>query len=294
MTEKRQVTVDEHYVPQAYLQGFSSDSKSIYAYRIRDAFQPNGPVPIKSICYKKNLYELRNENDEIVAINHLENFLCAFESDFGKYKKQLEGKAFIEANHHSLHFLSKEEKEFWRIYIAVQMMRTPQILQFVQEIVENELQGQLKANEARTVTLKACLPFFQHIKEGDKSFLFDTIQGMNDMHFAVGVDNTDSIFTSDYPLFIMSPSQTVDSIEQVILPITSRLVLILNGGNQKKAFKKNCLFSIEQDDLEIVKKSIACSAGEWIYSKRPLTPQEVEIVKAAYSEKLKDMKIEKE
>lgn len=286
MTKKHQATVDQHYVPQAYLQGFSPDNKNIYAYRLKDAFQPSGPVPIKSICYKRNLYELRNENNEIVAENHLEDFFCAFESEFGKYRKQLESKAFIEANYQSLHFLSKEEKDFWRIYIAVQMMRTPQILQFVQEIVEKELQGQLKANEARTVTLKTCLPFFQRIKEGDKSFLFDTILGMNDMYFSVGIDNTDSIFTSDYPLFIMSPSQTVDSIEQVIFPITSHLVLILNGGNQKKVFKKNCLFPIQQDDLEIVKKSIADAADEWIYSKKPLTPREIELVKAAHSEKL--------
>lgn len=293
MQKKQQITKDEHYIPRVYLRGFSADQNRLFAYRLKDGFQPPDPVSIRSICYEDNLYEIKNENDEIVAANHLETFFCAFEREFGKYRKQLEDKAFIEVNHHSLHFLSKEEKDFWRIYIAVQMMRTPQILQFVQGIAEEELQGLLKANDVRRITLKTCLPFFQRIKEGDKSLLFDTIQGMNNMYFAVGVDNTDSIFTSDYPLFIMSPSQTVGSIEQVVFPITSRLVLILNGGKQKEAFKKNCLFSIQQEDLDIVKKSIADAADEWIYSKKPLTPREIELVKAAHSEKLQDMKNEK-
>ena len=64
--------------------------------------------------------------------------------------------------------------------------------------------------------------------------------------------------------------------------------MILSGGKLKTAYKKNCLFPIQQDDLEIIKKSIADSADKWIFSKRPLCEEEIGIIKEVCEKKTQD------
>ena len=57
----KNITTQEHYVPQVYLRGFSQDEHHVYEYRVRDGFQPEKAVPIDSICRGKYLYELKDE-----------------------------------------------------------------------------------------------------------------------------------------------------------------------------------------------------------------------------------------
>lgn len=287
MPSDKQITKGEHYVPEVYLQGFSQDNATLYAFRIKDGYQPEKPVPIKSICKEKYLYELRDENDEIVAPNYLENILCQIEGLFAEYRRRLEQKAYIPSNYATKCFLAKDEKDFWKSYIAVQMVRTPKIIRMMKEEIEKQFDGQLKNNQARTIALDNCLPAFGHY--GDYPYLVTKIRDtFENMTIAVGVDKTGNIFTSDYPIICEAPEYEFERVEKVEFPITPNLVLFLFGGQLKKEYDKNRLFPLYPEEVKAVQRNIACAAEKWIYSIHPVTDTEKEIIREGQTQKEKE------
>ena len=93
------LTRNQHYIPQVYLRGFSPDYLGenrertdeakfrIYAYNLNKEEKVNNPIPIKSICLKKDLYEINDSNENIVSANFLEKWLGVIESKFSYYRK---------------------------------------------------------------------------------------------------------------------------------------------------------------------------------------------------------------
>jgi hypothetical protein len=84
----------------------------------------NRLVPVSSICFTKDYYELIDENGNYMLPNHMENLMSYIETSFMMHRALLERKVFISANQYCSSILSKEEKEFWILYVAIQMMRT--------------------------------------------------------------------------------------------------------------------------------------------------------------------------
>ena len=278
MPSDKQITKGEHYVPEVYLQGFSQDNATLYAYRIKDGYQPEKPVPIKSICKEKYLYELRDENDEIVAPNHLENILCHIEGLFAEYRRRLEQKAYIPSNYATKCFLTKDEKDFWKSFIAVQLVRTPKVIRMMKEEIENQFDGQLKNNQARAIALDNCLPAFGHYRNYPN--LITKIRNtFENMTIAVGVDNSGCVFTSDNPIVCQAPDFDFERVEKIEFPITPKLVLFLFGGQLKKEYDKNRLFPLYPEEVKTIQRNIAYAAEEWIYSLYPLTDAEKETIR---------------
>ena len=58
---KNNHTSKEHYIPQVYLNGFASKDKRIYFYDLNIHRYSDQMVPVKSICYQKDLYEYKNK-----------------------------------------------------------------------------------------------------------------------------------------------------------------------------------------------------------------------------------------
>ena len=84
------LTKKQHYIPQVYLRGFSPEysrkrenySKgkyTIYCHNINGKKQCLQAVPIKSICYNENLYEITGNQGEMLLPNYLERFFSAIE-----------------------------------------------------------------------------------------------------------------------------------------------------------------------------------------------------------------------
>ena len=101
------ITKKQHYIPQVYLRGFSPEygnncipvSKyTVFCHDLTGRNQFRNPIPIKSICYEKYLYEVTGRDEEIVLTNHLEDFFLIIEKMFGKYRCELENKAYIHDN----------------------------------------------------------------------------------------------------------------------------------------------------------------------------------------------------
>lgn len=286
----KNMTANEHFVPRTYLRGFSCNGQNVYEYRLRDGFQPACAVKVDSICYEKYLYEVRDENDNIILPNQMEKQLSNIEGGFNSYRYLLEKKAFIKSNFQAAHILTAEEKAFWKYYIVIQMLRVPMILDKVEALTENKFPTKMKKNVARVFAIDGCLSSPTKNSIVTTSILSEYCNAFDKLTIVVGVDDSDSIITSDDPVYAYSPTQTHDNVEEIIFPLTSKLVIYLYGGQMKSQVRKNSLLHIDASELKRVQGNIAYSANEWVYSKRPLSEEEKQIVTKAHADKVQDMK----
>ena len=121
-----------------YLRGFSPEYSrlencekkryTIYFYDFEKERMIENSVPIKSVCYEKNLYEVTGDDGDIVCINYLETCLSGLEHMFGKYRSDLEAKAFNKENYKIKCFLKRGEKAFLITYMTLQILRLPETL----------------------------------------------------------------------------------------------------------------------------------------------------------------------
>lgn len=75
-------TVNQHFVPQVCLRGFSQNGKHIYQQRFERTYNNPNPVPIESVCCVKNLYELTIPAKSSIYPNYIENSFRLFENKF--------------------------------------------------------------------------------------------------------------------------------------------------------------------------------------------------------------------
>ena len=287
MMNERQPTVQQHFVPQTYLRGFSSDKKTIYEFDLRDFKQIDRPIPIKSVCYQNDLYEIKDEDDNYVSRNHLENYLAGFENQYQIFFSKLNKKICPE-NRNTLAFLTGEEKTFWKIFIALQMVRIPEVISGGTEVVKDVLLDGKDSNQAKAIFLLQILPFFKELTPDDKNAFFAVLNPIIDMTIAVAVDPFDSLFTSDHPVYCFAPGFRNGVYEEITFCISTRLVFKLFNNRVDKVYKRNCLAYLSEDDVLTIKKSIAYSASRWIYSKKALTEKDLKIVKQARDDKDQD------
>lgn len=255
MQKAENITKKQHYIPQVYLRGFSPEysyksneiplSKyTIYCYDLIKEVQAYKPVPIKSICYKKDLYEVTGHDGEIVLPNHLEKFFSELEKKFSEYRHKLERKAFIAENYATNIFLTQEEKLFWITYILVQILRMPQILELAEQVGLETWEEELTNKQVQNIARLFCLPFFREMTEGNKEAkVFNALfEPMKSMSFGVGVDMQGRIITSDKPVFVYSKVFPCKEYERIIFPISSQMCLFMFGNEDKKIQRKNFLF----------------------------------------------------
>lgn len=276
------LTRNEHFVPEVYLRGFSLDEKRIYTCRTADLFEPPDAVTIRSVCSEKFLYELKNDQGELVWPNYLEKIFSKIEKLFEKHMKQLNSKAFIPSNYKSLYFFTKEEKHFWKSYICLQMMRMPKMIRMVEEEIVKQHGDAFSDNVLHAMALGECLPFFQ--KDKDMNYLiFDLRKVLESMTIALGVDESESIITSDSPVFSQAPDYEMEKLEKIEFPLSSKLVLFLFGGKLKKEYRKNSLFPLNAEEVSWIQRNAACSAEEWVYSKHPITNNEKKTIQEGHA-----------
>lgn len=291
------MTKKQHYIPQVYLRGFSleyekgnksiSNSKyTIYCYDLNAKKQNYESVPIKSICYGKNLYEVTGSSGEIVLPNYLERFFASIEKKFSEYRNSLESKAFIEDNYRTKCFLTKDEKVFWETYIIIQILRTPQILEMAERLSMETWGENINSKQAKNIARKYCLPFFEKIDENsNEAFIINALfDPMKNMSFGVGIDKSKSIITSDKPIYICASDYPCEEYDKIIFPISSELCLFLFGNKNKAKYWKNFLFPIGDEIKEEIIKSMAASSFGKLYSNHILTKMERECIREIIGE----------
>lgn len=275
--DKKQITINQHYIPQVYLRGFSSDNKTIFMCRTTDLFQPPDAVTIRSVCSEKYLYELKDDNGNLIWPNHLEKIFSIIEKQFEIYLKKIRSKAFNPQNYSSLCFFTKSEKNFWKSYISLQMMRMPKIISMAAEEIKRRNERPVSDGTLRAMALGECLPFFKKDKDTDY-LIFKIRTVLNPMSIALGVDESGGIITSDSPVVSQAPDYNMGSLEKIEFSLNSKLVLFLFGGRLKDQYRKNSLFPLNTDEVRTIQRDIACSAEEWVFSDHQLTELEKEAI----------------
>ena len=280
--KEKKPTVNEHFVPKTYLKGFSFDEKMIYEYDCDIYNQIKVAVKIDDVCQDKNLYEYKNAKGEFLDRNYLENILSEFESIFPHFRKDVESRAFIEANYSSSMFFSGKEKRFIKGFIALQIMRSPYVINQMESELQKEYGQVLRENEARTIAIRDALPLYTDMPDGYGILHKKILDTLTEMTIAIGVDKTDSIFTSDFPIYCQAKdNRDFRLCEKIIYPLTSSLIVILRGWALKNPNEKNILFPLDEKHLYVCKSNIASAAKRWILSKKPLTEEEKELIKKA-------------
>ncbi len=292
-------TKKQHYIPQVYLRGFSpdylredveKDKYRIYFYELDKEGLPSRHVPIKSICYKNDLYEVTGGNGDIVLPNNLEKLFSVLENWFSKYRSRLERKAFLPENYKTNCFLAPEEKAFWVTYIVVQMLRTPEVLELAEKTAKEIWKDKVDSNQAKNIARTFCLPFFKELNEDDMEtrVMNAFLEPMLNMAFGIGVDIEGRVITSDKTMFIYTKEGfPCKEYGKIIFPITSKLCFYMYGAEEKANVRKNCLFPINEYDREEIIKSIAASAFKKVYSSKELNDNEKGYINEILSDRRK-------
>ena len=163
MTNRDKPTEDEHFISQFYLNRFSS-KKKIYQFDLLNLKKYDDPVPVKSICFEKNLYEFRNEDGTIIHTNLVENSLHNYETQFAKVFDSICKKAKIEDNYSTLCFLTKMEKAYLFLFMTIIVLRSPDVINAAQETAKEFANSDISDITARNIALQICLPIYKELK----------------------------------------------------------------------------------------------------------------------------------
>ena len=289
---EKQPTKKQHYVPQIYLKGFSRDSATIYEYNFAKREAIKKPVCIESVCREQFLYEIRDQSGEIINTNFIEDILCEYEGQFAEYRRKLLRKSVVKANYNTLCFLSKEEKIFWIFYTALQIMRSPSMLNGIGSILREELQGQLSQEEAHNVAVAFCLPFFKKPRSGEMTALTYFISLLITKILTVGYAESDNLFTSEHTMYgVRNSAEGLFTFKKLWFPISSNCVLLFSEPGESVRIKKNCLIPITEEDVHEINKGIAYIARKMVFSKHPFSESDIQLIEDARRERAEDEKV---
>lgn len=287
---QKQPTKKQHYVPITYLKGFSPDDNLIYQYNLKLKKAISNPVDIESVCRDIYLYEFRDNEDNIINLNFIEDILCGYEGKFAEYKRKLISKVSHKENFNTCSFLSKDEKDFWRVYTALHIMRNPATIQVVQNIFREEYPEALSENEAKNIALSYCLPFLNNIENKENNVLILFLYVLLRHIISVGITDSDSIFTSDHAIygFRNSAKQNLLEFETLWFPVTSNCTLIFSNPKNVDSSMRNRLIPLGDEEVRYLNKGIAYIASEMVFSKHPFSDEDVKLIEKARNERALD------
>lgn len=287
-------TKRQHYIPQVYLRGFSPDYLSkkknnldeskfrIFTYDLNKTEQIEKAIPIKDVCFENYLYEIKDENGDIIYVNHLEKWLNKMESRFSKYRRQLEQKVLDKKNINNALFFQEDEILFWKRFFVVQSLRIPQIMRIAESVAKDVFRDKLSDNQAKTVSKIWCLPFLRELNgdEPELDVFNRLLKPLDDMIITVGYDDKATIITSDMPFSIYGDvdNDAFIKYDKIMVPITSQICLFLINKNNYNSIRENYLFEVNDDIRREIFLNVSLMAFEKIYLNHMITGEEIELL----------------
>ena len=269
-------TVHEHYIPVFYLKQFSPDQEKIFEYDVLNGRngQLNNPVPIRSICREKNLYEFKDLSGNFAYRNLIEKRFQLYEGEFSKVFRSIRSKTHYEVNYDTRCFLNKYEKAMLIFFLSTVILRNPDILRVAQETAKEFFGDQLSGTEAKNLALLTCLPIYKDIDVQGRNILNSVMQWFENMSFQIGCAEKELLWTSDNPVILFGESCPVKP-EQVFMPLSPKLVLFMKSMEKTNKECYNRLVSLENQDVEFINEHIVMHSKRWIYSKSLLTEKQI-------------------
>ena len=106
------------------------------------------------------------------------------------------------------------------------------------------------------------------------------------MAFIIGRSNKPVFFTSDRSIFLFySKCDTINFImerpEKIIFPLSPTIALYMIPNCKKTRQNRNILKDLSDKSIQEIQWSIAHCAKEWIYSRYPISSEQLQIIKNA-------------
>ncbi len=294
MKEKKP-TEDEHFIPQTYLKSFAFDGKRIYMYDMAEKIPQSKPVPVKSVCYIKDLYELKNKGNYI-SRNYYEEWFSKIESVFAVYKKTLIDKVRLgeKSDYKLIGILSEKETAFWYYYIAMQLCRHPKTLFAAAELAKKQFAHQSVSEDLiNNMATIMCLPGADILPSDGKALFTAVLECLGKLHIIVLYNPSGRFITADFPVYTHLLSESIDKVDEVIFPLTPSVALYLTAKSPlaNESDFSNLLSPIDCKRQSEIIQSIAYVSERFIYSKNELSKDELNTIQKAHNDKIKDKRI---
>ena len=284
MSENTQMTHIQHYISKMYLRQFSASKTSLYRYNINDLNQPSKLRSLDKICREKDLYELIHEDGTYIATNKIENNFGRIEASAGKVIKSIKIKMQNEQCLKCATVLSENDKAILTIFITTLLYRDPQTIEIGVSFLQ-KTNPDLSIREARNFTLMNLLPLGLDAEWDGKTIIRTAIKRLCGMAFQIGISDEDVIITSDRPVVLWPPTdkEQYDRPRAVAFPLTSRLVLYLFPFENVEPIGRNCFIKLNDRQIHDIQYNVAVCARKWVFSKNPLTEEQLKRIRKARS-----------
>lgn len=286
MTKNKQMTHSEHYIPQMYLRQFSENKKNLYRYDANNLDRPPEVRSIKRICRGIDMYEPIDKEGAYIIPNHIENRFERIETKASKIIETINAKAQNERCLSCSSILTEEEKSVLIIFITALMFRDPDTIDLgIKSLHASNPDIDIK--DARNYTLYNLLPLGVDSEWDKKTIIRTATERLSGMVFQIGITTEDDIITSDRP-YVVWPSDKNESYNRpkaIIFPLTSRLVLYLFALNDADAIKRSFFTKLSEEQISDIQENVTVCAKNWLFSRRPLTEEQMERVKEARGRK---------
>lgn len=276
-------TENEHFIPRVYFRGFADINDSgkalLWQYSLKTMEQIPVPVDVGDICFEKNLYEIKGSNGLFIAQNMIEKTFGKIEAQAGKVIQSIEKKAHNENCLNCPTVLSQDDKSYLVIFITSLLYRDPATIESGISFLQ-ESNPSMTGREARNFTLMNLLPLGVDPSWDEKTIIRTAINSLSGMAFQIGIADDDVIMTSDRPV-VMWPPKDDDPYNRpraVVFPLTSKLVLYLFPLESVDSIARNCFVKLSQEQIDEIHGYVAACARHWIYSKKPITKEQLKII----------------
>ena len=293
MPKGEKPTEDEHFIPRVYLRGFSEIKNSkkknekalIWQFNLKTMQQIPVPVDVKDICFEKNLYEIQSNDGSFIAQNTIEKTFGKIESLANVVIQSVKNKSQNAKCLNCPTILSENDKCYLVIFICALMYRSPEIIEEGIKSLE-KTNPQISRQDARNFTLLNLLPLGLDPEWDKNTIIRSALINLSGMAFQIGITDDDLIITSDRPSTIWPPTEDelYNRPRAVVFPLTSRLVLYLFPIESVDPIARNCFVKLTKEQVNDLCRYISVYARDWIYSRNPLTDEQLTIIKEARRE----------
>lgn len=256
---KEQYTKKQHYIPRMILKNFSfsnsnKNEKKFFVYQLDKNKKIERIVSVLDICYEKNLYEIKDENGQILERNLIEKGFSCLEESWNKIINKIIAKQRI----------TEDDKNMLGLLLVMQIMRMPEFIDatstWLYSAVKNT-DNSLTKNEADKYTKLASFVWGE--VKPETNWMLDIMlrEILKDKSITIYHSNSKFILNGDSPVSFLN-LDVPNNLSQVqwILPLTEHHCLgLLDKGNP-------LYIDIDSNMTNFVNHQIFHSGGNWIYS----------------------------
>lgn len=252
-------TIKEHYISQMILKRhlapllIPETQRYIYYYDKYNKIERK--VRIKDICKKKNLYELKDKNENIVERNSIEKSLSILENFWSVILDKIEEEKC----------LTDEEISSLYALIALQILRMPEVISlstnFVKENYEDIICKYLPNCTIESYVKMASLPYGKVTEEGTW-MLTKILESFEDFNLVVYKSKYPFILNTNRPILCVRIFNISKFFDFMVFPMSSYFAIALIKRKSNKFYfnvSDNFVKYINKLNFESESRYVICS-----------------------------------